>query len=295
MKLPREGTRARALVDRLIENAEQGAQTTYSDAKSAYDNKDPAYNFKEFGPRSHSGMNVSRLLRKYATRVSRGVYTLKKEINMSNPNRLFQPGDRVELYRLTPGSTIQNRRNPETNANFKIGDQATVERADIKITEFADSEFHESRQWLTLKGMGTPGGWASQNWRLVQAGPQNDKGSPEIRDMAWRLPDIDVISKEEVAKSFMESLRTDSVVKVSVSTEVIEQQKHRIKQLEEELDSMTERATFLMDKSAEWDGLLGQAREMLERIQYSEVGQVFSGCSDLDSFLQNLQQNVRNA
>jgi small-conductance mechanosensitive channel len=93
----------------------------------------------------------------------------------------------------------------------------------------------------------------------------------------------------------MESLRTDSVVKVSVSTEVIEQQKHRIKQLEEELDSMTERATFLMDKSAEWDGLLGQAREMLERIQYSEVGQVFSGCSDLDSFLQNLQQNVRNA
>lgn len=88
-KIPRKNTRIRALFDRLVEGYENGVTVTYSEAKDAYDNHPPAYAPMRAGymhnSRRWSGMNVSRALKKYADRISRGVYKLKRNFHTDKP------------------------------------------------------------------------------------------------------------------------------------------------------------------------------------------------------------------
>jgi hypothetical protein len=88
-KIPRKGTRVRAVFDELYNDyhwigwteprSDCPGNTTWGEAKAAYDDHDPAYPRTRWGPRRHSDMNVSRILRKYANRISRGMYQLKPE------------------------------------------------------------------------------------------------------------------------------------------------------------------------------------------------------------------------
>lgn len=88
LKLPRKGTRRRAVFDRLYKDFILVEETTWQSAKDAYDNHPPAYPLKAVpyngmpgfrDPREYSGMDVWRCLKKYARRVSRGRYEMKPE------------------------------------------------------------------------------------------------------------------------------------------------------------------------------------------------------------------------
>jgi len=94
LKLPRKGTRVRAIFDLMYKNAMNGhGPTRFLDAKIVYDNTEPAYNNRMFGPRYHSGMNVSRTMHKFGYRIRRGYYSMIQdwiiagvaEFNKSNP------------------------------------------------------------------------------------------------------------------------------------------------------------------------------------------------------------------
>lgn len=87
-KLPRKGTRVRAVFDRLYKDFTSVKNTSWASAKAAYDNAPPAYPLKAVplnrmpgfsNPRVYSGMDVSRCLKKYAKRVARGQYEMKAE------------------------------------------------------------------------------------------------------------------------------------------------------------------------------------------------------------------------
>lgn len=69
-KPPREGTRVRAVFDYLRANPNAA---TWSCAKIAYDYADPV--LSRFS-RNYTGMELSRILKRYTTKVSRGVYKL---------------------------------------------------------------------------------------------------------------------------------------------------------------------------------------------------------------------------
>lgn len=97
LKLPRKDTRVRAIFDLMYKNALLGTGTRFRDAKVVYDDTHPSYNHKMFGPRYHSGMNVSRTLGKFGYRASRGYYVMhdlwlesangnfREELNKRNP------------------------------------------------------------------------------------------------------------------------------------------------------------------------------------------------------------------
>lgn len=76
IKIPRPGTRVRAVFDRLYADTNEGMRTLWSEAKSAYDNHTPAHNAHS---KQYSGMELARILRKYADRMERGQYRMKED------------------------------------------------------------------------------------------------------------------------------------------------------------------------------------------------------------------------
>jgi hypothetical protein len=115
-KLPRPGTRRRALFDVLLKNAMEAKYTTWSEAKNAYDNHPPAYPVRGHSryipgkgvmsdPRNYSGMEVSRMLKKFTRKISRGVYRLNDEFltphlpqitAFDSKGNTIKPGDKIE-------------------------------------------------------------------------------------------------------------------------------------------------------------------------------------------------------
>ena len=75
-KPPREGTRARAVYDLLKTDYIDGCASSWSELKAEYDYA-AGHIMLDRNQRKYSGQNVGRLLQKYATRVSRGFYSLK--------------------------------------------------------------------------------------------------------------------------------------------------------------------------------------------------------------------------
>jgi hypothetical protein len=67
-KLPREGTIARAIVDGLI-SGRPGEEHSWSQLKKMYERLSPTAH------KNYTGMTLSRILRKWTTRVGRGRYT----------------------------------------------------------------------------------------------------------------------------------------------------------------------------------------------------------------------------
>jgi len=75
-RLPRPGTRVRAVFEVMLANAKRHKTTRWAEGKAAYDNNEPAYSLRMFGPRYHSGINVSRIMRKYGNKIARGEYSM---------------------------------------------------------------------------------------------------------------------------------------------------------------------------------------------------------------------------
>lgn len=92
-RIPRKGTRARALFDELLNDyhwigwteprSDGHGNTTWGEAKAAYDEHPPEYPIDHGqlvrNPRRYSSMEVSRLLKRYANKHGRGLYQLKPE------------------------------------------------------------------------------------------------------------------------------------------------------------------------------------------------------------------------
>lgn len=78
-KIPRKGTRRRAVFNLLYSNEMVSEPTYWAEAKDAYDNHPPAYSPAKFGPRYYSGMELSRILNSFADRIHRGLYRIKPE------------------------------------------------------------------------------------------------------------------------------------------------------------------------------------------------------------------------
>jgi len=72
-KIPRPGTRTRAVFDLIYKNEMQGKPTRWRDAKAAYDAVLPALD-KNAG--RFSGLAITRLLHRFAFRVARGLYEM---------------------------------------------------------------------------------------------------------------------------------------------------------------------------------------------------------------------------
>jgi len=72
---PRKGTRRRAVYDLLVRDWKDGRYTTWASAKAAYDNCEPSHSAHS---RQYSGMELARILKKYADRMSRGQYFLSQ-------------------------------------------------------------------------------------------------------------------------------------------------------------------------------------------------------------------------
>jgi hypothetical protein len=74
LKLPRLGTRTRAVVDTLYVAHERGDYVSWGTAKAEY--CAPTLTLKRLNE-THAGMELSRILRKHAVRIKRGQYKLK--------------------------------------------------------------------------------------------------------------------------------------------------------------------------------------------------------------------------
>ena len=78
VKIPREGSRAREVYEQILADIkDKKPYTTWGDAKSAYDNHYPEYGAHS---RRYSGMEVTRQLRRFTTRIGRGQYAPKPGI-----------------------------------------------------------------------------------------------------------------------------------------------------------------------------------------------------------------------
>lgn len=95
-KIPRMGTRRRAVFNLLYANEVVGEMTYWAEAKDAYDNHEPAYPRNQFGPRYYSGMELSRILNSFADRAKRGVYRIKPEWKQAMDTKLMGPFQRPE-------------------------------------------------------------------------------------------------------------------------------------------------------------------------------------------------------
>lgn len=79
-KVPRLGTRRRAVLNKLYSDRLVEEPTIWREIKDVYDEGYPPDRGQLYGnPRSHSSMEVGRLLWNFADRVERGVYRLKDE------------------------------------------------------------------------------------------------------------------------------------------------------------------------------------------------------------------------
>lgn len=79
-KVPRLGTRRRAVLNKLYSDRMVGEPTLWREIKDEYDAGYPEDRGQLFhNPRSHSSMEVGRLLWNFADRVSRGKYRIKDE------------------------------------------------------------------------------------------------------------------------------------------------------------------------------------------------------------------------
>ena len=326
LKLPRPETRVRALFDELCRYPNG---VVWGDVKAAYDNAPPAYNNKEFGPRSHSNMEIGKLLKKFCTHTGvsgKYIYKLRPEwaqVALKNPfyclasnvdeGKLRMLADEIlegmaELKDLREGEAVLPPtfvRNPD---DIEAGDWVQVKdinspdskplRANhIGAGNYTVEKVEKGFVWLH----GCYGGWEPRRFKIVVrptanhpvSSPKFDKGAPEIRDMAWHQEFNDAYDVKVI-----EHVSNAEVVQLKAKNEQLSDELQTFSQeliaCENNMNEYKDQAKFLMDKTAEWDVKLSEIREQLDRLQHAEVGHVYSMCCDLDSVLQVLQQDVRD-
>jgi hypothetical protein len=76
VRIPKKGTRARAVYDVLDDDACEGILSSWSDCRDAYCSVEPRMDKDQA---RWAGLNIGRLLRKYAVRYGRGRYRVKTQ------------------------------------------------------------------------------------------------------------------------------------------------------------------------------------------------------------------------
>jgi hypothetical protein len=169
-KLPREGTRVAAVIKAWQANP---TASHWSDLKRAYDNASPALN--SFS-RNYTGMELSRITKRYGRRVSRGIYRLDErwwnpiKVPVKESGIGYEVGDLVEI--TEPNSDMEC-------VGLRKGDTARI----AWIESIRDAKASGSPEARLVKIHSYPGMYFHWRFKKYDTKPKYPEYLDELEDL----------------------------------------------------------------------------------------------------------------